>query len=64
MLRKSNKKNYFKFLFFKSIVLFDTLNKILKFIILKRFRYIVKIHNTLSNTQIKARKYYLINTIL
>jgi len=50
MLRKSNKKNYFKFLFFKSIVLFDTLNKILKFIILKRFCYIVKIHNMLSNT--------------
>ncbi len=50
MLRKFNKKNYFEFLFFRFIALFDTLNKMLKFIILKRFRYVVKIYNMLLDT--------------
>ncbi len=56
MLRKSRKKNYFKLLFFKSIVLLNTLNKILESIILKRLRYVVKTYNTLLSTQIKVRK--------
>ncbi len=49
MLRKLNKKNYFKLLFYKLIVLLDTLSKILNLIILKRFRYVAKAHNILSN---------------
>jgi len=64
MLRKLRKKNYFKLLFFKLIALLNTLNKILKFIILKRLRYVVKTHNTLLNIQIKARRQRLIDKIL
>jgi len=64
MLRKSNKKNYFKFLIFRSIVLLNILNKVLKLIILKRLRYTIKAHKILLNTQIKIRKQYLIDTIL
>ncbi len=56
MLRKSRKKNYFKLLFFKLIALLNTLNKILKLIILKRLRYVIKTHNILLRTQIKARR--------
>ena len=47
MLRKLSKKNYFKSSFFRFIVLFDTLNKMLKLIILERFRYVVKTYDTL-----------------
>jgi len=50
MLRKSRKKNYSKLLFFKFIALLNILNKILELIILKRLRYVVKTHDTLSNT--------------
>ncbi len=64
MLRKLRKKNYFKSLFFKFIALLNILNKILKSIILKYLRYIVKTHNILSNTQIKARRQRLIDTTL
>ncbi len=64
MLRKLRKKNYFKLLFIKLIALLNTLNKILKFIILKRLRYVVKTHNTLLNIQIKARRQCLIDKIL
>jgi hypothetical protein len=64
MLRKERKKNYFKSLFFKFIALLNTLNKILKSIILKRLRYVVKTHNILSSIQIKARRQRLIDTTL
>ncbi len=64
MLRKSKKKNYFKSLFFKLIALLNTLNKILKSIILKRLRYVVKTYDILSNTQIRAKRQCLINTTL
>ncbi len=64
MLRKLKKKNYFKSLFFKLIALLNTLNKILKLIILKCLCYVVKTHNTLLNIQIKAKKQRLINTML
>ncbi len=64
MLRKLEKKNYLKLLSFKFITLFNTLNKMLKLIILKRLRYVVKTHNTLFNTQIKIRRQRLINTTL
>jgi len=64
MLRKLKKKNYFKLLFFKLIALLNILDKILESIILKRLCYVVKTHDTLLNTQIKARRQYLINTML
>ena len=37
MLRKSDKKNYTKLLLYKLIILLNTLNKMLKLIVLKRF---------------------------
>jgi hypothetical protein len=64
MLRKSKKKNYLKLLSFKFIILLNTLNKMLKLIILKRLRYVAKAHNTLFNTQIKVKRQRLINTTL
>jgi hypothetical protein len=64
ILCKLKKKNYFKLLFFKLIALLNILNKILKLIILKRLHYVVKTYNILLNIQIKARRQYLINTIL
>ncbi len=64
MLRKSRKKNYSKLLFLKFIALLNTLDKILKSIILKRLRYVVKTHNILLNTQIRVRKQRSINTTL
>ena len=56
MLRKSGKKNYTKSLLYKLIALLNTLNKMLKSIVLKRFRYAVETLNTFSNTQMNARK--------
>jgi hypothetical protein len=50
MLRKLKKKNYLKSSSFNFIILFDTLNKMLKLITLKRLRYVVKAHNILLNT--------------
>ncbi len=64
MLRKSKKKNYSKLLFFRFIALLNMLNKILESIILKRLRYVIKTHNTLSNTQIRARRQHLIDIML
>jgi len=64
MLRKLRKKNYSKSLFFKLIVLLNTLDKILKLIILKRLYYVVKTHNILLNTKIKVRRQRLINRTL
>jgi len=64
MLRKLGKKNYSKSLFFRFIALLNTLNKILELIISNRLRYVVKMHNTLLNTQIRARRQCLIDTTL
>ena len=55
MLRKLNKKNYTKSSLYKSIALLNTLNKILKLIILKRIQYVIKTLKTFLNTQMKAR---------
>jgi hypothetical protein len=49
ILRKLEKKDYLKLLSFRFIILLNTLNKILKFIILKCLYYIVKVFNTLFN---------------
>ncbi len=64
MLQKLKKKNYLKSSSFRSIILFDTLNKMLKSIILKRLRYVAKAHSILLNTQIKIKRQRLIDTIL
>ena len=49
MLRKSEKKNYTKSLLYRSIALLNTLNKMLKLIVSKCFRYVVEALNTFSN---------------
>ena len=56
MLRKLEKKDYLKLLSFRFIALLNTLNKMLKLIILKRLCYVVKAYNTLFDIQIKIRK--------
>ena len=42
MLQKSGKKNYTKSLLYKLIALLNTLNKMLKSIMLKYFQYIIE----------------------
>ena len=42
ILRKSRKKNYVRFLLYKSIALLNTLSKILKSIVFECIRYVVK----------------------
>ena len=64
MLRKSGKKNYTKSSLYKSIALLNTLNKMLKSIVLKRFQYVVETLSTFLNIQMNARKQRSINTIL
>ena len=49
MLRKSSKKNYTKSSSYKLIALLNTLNKMLKLIMLKRFRYAIEALSTFSN---------------
>jgi len=55
MLCKLNKKNYSEFFVFKSIILFNTLDKVLKLIISKRLCYTIKMYNTLLKIQIKIK---------
>ena len=50
LLRKSNNRDYTNSKSYKSITLLNTLRKMLKSIILKRIRYVVETHATLSNT--------------
>ena len=49
MLRKSNKKNYTKSSSYKLITLLNTLNKMLKSIVLKDFQYVIETLNTFLN---------------
>jgi hypothetical protein len=50
MLRKLKKKDYSKLSSFRFIALLNTLNKMLKLIILKRLCYVVKTYIILLNT--------------
>ncbi len=64
ILRKLKKKDYLELSSFRFITLFDILNKMLELIILKRLYYVVKIYNTLLDTQIRVRRQRLIDTML
>ncbi len=44
-MQKSDKKNYFNAKIYKSIVLFNTLSKILKFIVFKHLQNIIKAYD-------------------
>ncbi len=63
-MQKSDKKDYFNAKTYKSIVLFNTLSKILKFIIFKHLWNVVEACNSILNIQMKACKHKLINTTL
>jgi len=56
ILRKLEKKDYLEFSSFRFIILLNTLNRMLELIILKRLCYVIKVYNTLFNTQITIRK--------
>ncbi len=63
-MQKSDKKDYFNAKTYKSIVLLNTLSKILKFIVFKCLWNVVEACNSISNTQIRIFKHKLINTTL
>ena len=64
MIWKSDKKNYFNAKTYKSIVLLNTLSKILKFIIFKCLQNVVKACNSILNIQMKTCKHRSTNTTL
>ncbi len=64
MMQKSDKKNYFNAKTYKSIVLFNMLSKILKFIIFKYLWNIIKVCNLILNIQMRVYKYKSTNIIL
>ncbi len=61
---KSDKKNYSNAKIYESIVLFNTLSKILKFIIFKHLWNIMKACNSISNIQMKVCKHRSTDTTL
>ncbi len=63
-MQKSDKKNYFNAKTYKSIVLFNTLSKILKFIIFEHLWNIIEVCNSILNTQMRVCKHRSINTTL
>ncbi len=63
-MQKLNKKNYFNAKIYKSIVLFNTLSKILKFIIFKCLWNVVEACNLILNIQMRVCKHKLTNMTL
>ncbi len=61
---KSDKKNYFNAKIYKSIVLLDTLSKILKFIIFEHLQNIIKVCDLILNIQMRIYKQKLTDTTL
>ena len=64
LLRKSSNRDYTNLKSYKSIILLNTLNKTLKSIVSKRIRYVVEMHATLSNTQMRIKKQRFVDTVL
>ncbi len=63
-MQKSDKKNYFNAKIYKSIVLFNMLSKILKFIIFERLWNIIKVCNSILNIQMRICKHRSTDTTL
>ncbi len=63
-MQKSGKKDYFNAKIYKSIVLLNTLSKILKFIVFKHLQNIIKAYNLILNIQMKVCKHRSINMTL
>ena len=61
---KSDKKDYFNAKIYKSIVLLNTLSKILKFIIFKRLQNVVEACNSILNIQMRVCKHKSTDTTL
>jgi len=61
---KSDKKDYFNAKIYKSIALFNTLSKILKFIIFEHLQNVVEACNSISNIQMRACKHRSTDTTL
>ena len=55
-MRKSQKKIYSLAFSYRSIVLLNTISKIMKFILIKRINYLTKTYNLLSRTHFETRK--------
>ncbi len=64
VMQKSDKKNYFNAKIYKSIVLLNTLSKILKFIIFECLQNIAEVCNLILNIQMKICKYKSTDTTL
>ncbi len=64
VMQKSDKKNYFNAKTYKSIVLLNTLSKILKFIIFECLQNIAEVCNLILNIQMKICKYRSTDTTL
>jgi len=64
VMQKSDKKNYFNAKIYKSIVLFNMLSKILKFIISERLQNIIEVCNLILNIQMKVHKHRLTDMTL
>ncbi len=64
MMQKSNKKNYFNIKTYKSIVLLNTLSKVLKFIVFECLQNVVEACNLILNIQIRVYKHRSINMTL
>ena len=56
VLRKSNKNDYAVATSYRSIVLLNTISKLMKYIIARRLSYLAKTYHLLSRTQMKVRK--------
>ena len=64
VMQKSDKKDYFNVKIYKSIVLLNTLSKVLKFIISERLWNVVKTCNLILNIQMKTCKHRSTDTTL
>ncbi len=63
-MQKSDKKNYFNAKIYKLIVLFNTLSKILKFIIFEHLQNVVEVCNLILNIQMRTCKHRSTDTTL
>ncbi len=63
-MQQSDKKNYFNAKIYKLIVLLNTLNKILKFIIFEHLQNVIKACNLILNIQMRVCKHRSTDTTL
>ena len=63
-LRRSNKLDYFIFKVYRSIVLFNIMNKIMKIIMISRLSYAAEKHEFLSRNQFENRQRVFIEHVL